>query len=338
MRFGYSDDCLDHDTGRRHPETADRLRAIREGLTRKHGVEYVEADPATHAEITAVHEASYVEEAEAFAESGGGNWDPDTVASEGTWEAAEMAAGLARWAAEAALDGDGGRETPFSLGRPPGHHAVTDDAMGFCFVNNAAVAAQAVIDDPDRDVSRAAIFDWDVHHGNGTQDIFYDDEDVFYASIHESGIYPGTGEIPETGEGAAAGTTMNAPLAAGAGDDDYLHVVEEAIVPAVEAFDPGLVLISAGFDAHRHDPISRMRLSTEGYALLTDRFRSLADRVDAGLGFVLEGGYDLDTLSEGIGIVHETFDGRPPVEQTDRDPADETVDTTSELRRRFDLD
>jgi acetoin utilization deacetylase AcuC-like enzyme len=338
MRFGYSDTCLDHDTGIRHPETADRLRAIREGLKRKHGVEYVSSDPASESAVAAVHDDDYVQEVQDFADSGGGNWDPDTVVSEGTWDAALTAAGLAQWAAVTALEGDGGRSTPFSLGRPPGHHAVEDDAMGFCFLNNVAVAAQWIVDHPEYDVSRVAVFDWDVHHGNGTQDIFYDAGEVFYASVHEDGIYPGSGEVAETGEGAGDGTTLNAPLAAGAGDDDYLHVVDEAIVPAIEAFDPGLVLISAGFDAHRHDPISRMRLSTEGYALMTDRMRTLADTVDAGLGFVLEGGYDLDTLSEGVGIVHETFDGRPPIEATDREPSEATRDIVTEIRDRFGLD
>ncbi|WP_129114547.1 histone deacetylase family protein [Halegenticoccus tardaugens] len=329
MKFGYSDVCLEHDTGGRHPESPDRLRAIRRGLAKRHDVEYVEPDPATEAAVAAVHDDDYVEEVREFCAAGGGNWDPDTVACEETWDAALMSAGLAQWAAETALDGDSGRETPFSLGRPPGHHAVFDDAMGFCFFNNAAVAAQGALDADAAE--RVAIFDWDVHHGNGTQDIFYDRDDVFYASIHEDGLYPGTGRVEEAGEGAAEGTTLNVPLPAGRGDEDYLLVVDEALEPALERFSPDLLLISAGFDAHRHDPISRMRVSTEGYALLTDRVRRVADAVDAALAFVLEGGYGLDTLSEGVAMVHETFDGREPIEPDD-DPADDTRDLVDEIR------
>jgi len=336
MRFGYSDDCLAHDTGRRHPESSDRLRAVREGLSRRHGVEYVEAPPADRATITAVHDPDYVDEVESYAAAGGGNWDPDTVVSQATFAAARRSAGLAEWAAREATT-TVGRETPFSLGRPPGHHAVADDAMGFCFFNNAAVAARTVVDDPETDVERAAIFDWDVHHGNGTQDLFYETGDVFYGSVHEDGIYPGSGAVSETGTDAGAGTTLNVPLAAGADDDDYRHAVERAVVPALRAYDPDLVLVSAGFDAHRHDPISRMRLSTEGYAVLTDRLRSLAESCDAGLAFVLEGGYDLDTLSEGVGAVHETAAGRPVSADGDPDPDESTRETVDKLRTRLDL-
>ncbi|MFB6079540.1 MAG: histone deacetylase family protein [Haloferacaceae archaeon] len=328
MRFGYSETCLAHDPGDRHPESPARLRAIRQVLAKRHGVEYVEADPASEEVVTAVHRPDYVDEIRAFCEDGGGKWGRDTVACERTWDAALAAAGQARWAAERALDGDDGRETPFAIGRPPGHHAVADDAMGFCFLNHAAVATRCVLDEGAAD--RVAIFDWDVHHGNGTQDIFYDDPDVCYASIHENGLYPGTGEVEETGTDAAAGTTLNVPLAAGAGDPDYLLAVDELLVPLFDRFDPDLVLVSAGFDAHRHDPISRMRLSTEGYALLTDRLRSLAGRSDAGLGFVLEGGYGLETLSESVAMVHETFDGRKPV-PADGDPTDRTTDIVARV-------
>jgi acetoin utilization deacetylase AcuC-like enzyme len=334
MQFGYSEDCLDHDTGERHPETPDRLRAIRQQLARRHGVEYVNGDPASVEAVTAVHDADYVDDLREFCADGGGDWDTDTVASVGTWDAALASAGLAQWAAERALAGDDGRDTPFSIGRPPGHHAVEADAMGFCFFNNAAVAAQSVIDAGDAD--RVAIFDWDVHHGNGTQELFYDCDDVFYASVHEQGLFPGTGDIEETGTDAGEGTTLNVPLRAGAGDADYLLTYEEAVGPALDRFDPDLLLVSAGFDAHRHDPISRMRVSTEGYALLTERVRATAADAGAGLGFVLEGGYGLDTLSESIATVHETFDGRAPIED-DGEPTDATTDLLDDVQSIHEL-
>ncbi|GAB3703334.1 histone deacetylase family protein [Halorubrum pallidum] len=329
MRFGYSERCLEHDTGERHPENPDRLRAIRRGLAKRHGVEYVDAEPAAREDVVAVHDEEYVDELEAFLDDGGGSWDPDTVASEGTWDAALTSAGLAQWAAQVALDGASDRDTPFAIGRPPGHHAVIDDAMGFCFFNNAAVAAQTVLDEGVAD--RVAIFDWDVHHGNGTQDIFYDRGDVLYASIHEDGLYPDTGALEETGEGDGEAATVNLPLAAGAGDADYCYAIDEAIAPALDRFDPDLVIVSAGFDAHRHDPISRMRVSSEGYALMTDRIRSIADDVGAADAYVLEGGYGLDTLAEGVSMVHETYDGRTPVDGDD-EPDEKTESIVAESR------
>jgi len=309
MNFGYREVCLDHDTGPRHPESPDRLRAIRRGLAEYHGVEYVAAGDVDESLVRDVHDADYVEEIKQFCKDGGGNWDADTVAVEATWKAALASAGLAEWAALQALDGADGRQTPFSLGRPPGHHAVEDDAMGFCFIDNAVVAAQSAL---NHGADGVAIFDWDVHHGNGTQDICYDRDDIFYASIHEDGLYPGTGKVTETGEGDGEMANLNVPFDSGADTVDYLAAVDELIGPAIESFDPDLLLVSAGFDAHRHDPISRMRVSSEGYGLLTQRMQDIVATCDAGLGFVLEGGYNLDTLTDSITTVHEVFDGYQP--------------------------
>ena len=335
MNFGYREACLDHDTGPRHPESPDRLRAIREVLKDRHGVSYVDAELASVEAVERAHDPAHVEAVREFCAEGGGDWDPDTIACPETYEIARKSAGLAIWAAEQALDGADGRETPFSIGRPPGHHAESDEAMGFCFFNNAVIAARTAMARHD-DVERVAIWDWDVHHGNGTQEICYDDGDVFYASTHERGLFPGTGELAKTGEGAGEGTTMNVPLTAGSGDAEYRHVYEQAIGPAFERFDPDLVLVSAGFDAHRHDPISRMRISTEGYAQLTDAIRTTAETVDAALAFILEGGYGLDTLSESVGIVHETFDGREPIPD-DEDPDEDVVELVEGLRERHGL-
>lgn len=313
MKFGHREICLEHDTGPRHPETADRIRAIRQALRKRHGVEYFEGELADRAEVSAVHDSEYLDDLEAFCADGGGTWDADTVAVEETWDAARASAGLARWAAETAIDGADGRRTPFSIGRPPGHHADVDEAMGFCFFNNAAIAAQWAIDSDTTDVDRVAIFDWDVHHGNGTQNIFYDSDDVYYASIHERGLYPGTGNISETGDSDGQHTTLNVPLPGGSGDVEYQTAVDELFDPAMGMFDPDLLIVSAGFDAHRHDPISRMRISTEGYGYLTDQLRAIANRQDSALAFILEGGYSLEALSESVGMVHEVFDGREPV-------------------------
>jgi acetoin utilization deacetylase AcuC-like enzyme len=327
MNFGYRDACLAHETGPRHPESPDRLRAIKEELATRHGVTYVDPDSATVDAVAAVHDESYVESVREFCASGGGQWDADTVGVEATWEAALASAGLAIWAGEAALSAADGRDTPFALGRPPGHHAIRDDAMGFCFFNNAAVAAQQTL---AGGADRVAIFDWDVHHGNGTQDIFARRGDVFYASIHEDGIYPGTGHAHETGVDDGAMTTLNAPLSPGSDDADYLAAVDDALLPALADYDPDLLLVSAGFDAHEHDPISRMRVSTEGYGLLTARLQSFCERTDTALAFVLEGGYGLDTLADSIATVNEVFDGYQPAELDD-DASERTRETIEEL-------
>ena len=322
MRFGYREVCLQHETGPRHPDSSSRLRAIKRVLSERHGVEYIAAPPADREDLTTVHDPDYVDEFEEFCERGGGRWDKDTVASKRTWDAALASAGLAQWVGESALDGDDGRDTPFALCRPPGHHAVVDDAMGFCFLNNIAIAARSCIDSGDAD--RVAVLDIDVHHGNGTQDIFYEDGDVFYVSIHESGLFPDSGDIDETGNGDGEGTNMNIPLPPGGGHPAYLETLDRVIAPALDAFGPDLLLVSAGFDTHEHDPISRTQISTEGIGRITERLRALSTDIDAPLGFVLEGGYELDPLSESVRMVHEVFDGYQP--EADDGPVNDGVD------------
>jgi acetoin utilization deacetylase AcuC-like enzyme len=333
MRFAYREVCLDHDTGPRHPERPDRLRAIRRGLSRHHGVEYADPENASVEAIEAVHDADYVEAVEEFCADGGGSWDADTVAVEATWDAALASAGAAQWVAKEALDGADGNDTPFSLGRPPGHHAVYDDAMGFCFFNNVGVAAQTAL---DAGADGVAVLDWDVHHGNGTQDIFYDRGDVFYASIHEEGLYPGTGDVDETGADDGELATMNLPYPAGSGDAEYLDALERAVFTALKRQEPDLFLISAGFDAHERDPISRMRVSTEGYGLLAQRCRDFTDDNDIALGYVLEGGYGLECLADSIGAIQETYMGKEPVTPDD-EANDNARSIVEDLRERYEF-
>lgn len=312
MNIGYRERCLDHDTGSRHPERAERLTTIREALTECHDVAYVGPGSVEVVQLFAVHDRDYVRSVRRFSERGGGNWesDVDTVGSPGTWDAALASAGITTWAAEEALDGASGAQTPFAIGRPPGHHAVEDDAMGFCFFNNVAVAAQSVLNNGSAD--RVAIIDWDVHHGNGTQDIFYDQGDVFYVSFHQEGIYPGSGDITDTGAGPGEGRTMNIPFPAGTTSSAYLHAIKTLVEPVLTDYGPDVILVSAGFDAHENDRISQIRISTEGFARLAARVRELGETTDAGIAFTLEGGYDLDTLGGCVRKVNEVFGGYEP--------------------------
>jgi len=285
-----------HTTPEWHPERPGRLDASLSGIVAAglgDAVEFREPRLATVAELERVHAPGYVAQLARFCERGGGDLDPDTFASPGSWDTARRAAGAVLDAVDA-LDA-GWCDVAFAAGRPPGHHAVPDRAMGFCLVNNVAVAAAKLA----ADGHRVAIVDWDVHHGNGTQDIFYDDPNVLYVSTHESPLYPGSGRADETGGPGAPMSNLNLPFPAGTRGDVFRRAVDEVIAPVVERFAPDWLFISAGFDAHRNDPLAGLELTSADYADLAIRLQQLAPARRTVV--VLEGGYDFEALSLSTG-------------------------------------
>ena len=256
---------------------------------RDRGGRVIEPRPATREELLRVHDAAYVDAIDAV-EGRAAMLDADTFTSPESVEVARLAAGAAVQAAEHALDTG---ETAFALVRPPGHHAERGTAMGFCLFNNIAVAAAAAV---ARGLERVAVVDIDVHHGNGTQWMFYGDPRVFYVSTHQFPFYPGTGAADETGTGAGQGFTLNIPLAAGARDGDYEQAYA-TIAAALDRYAPQLLLVSAGYDAHAEDPLASMRVTTGGYAEIVRTLVSAARRTGCPLALVTEGGYDLDALA-----------------------------------------
>jgi len=280
-----------HETGPGHPECPARVGAAAAGVSdARLGSELVavEGRQATRAELERVHGAAYLDALERFCAAGGGRLDPDTVTVPGSWPTALAAAGAGLVAIEALERGDA--DGAFVIARPPGHHAGRDRAMGFCLLNNIAVAAAALV----AGGRRVMIVDWDVHHGNGTQEIFWDEPGVLYLSTHQAPHYPGTGSLAETGGPLARGLTINVPLPAGTTGDAIRMAVDELAAPAAERFGADWVLVSAGFDAHRDDPLADMLLTAGDFADLTRRVTSL---VPVGRTVLfLEGGYDLGAL------------------------------------------
>ena len=300
--FVYHQDYLQHDMGSSHPESPDRLRAIMarleaSGLLAR--VTRIEPIEASDEAITRVHTSAYLAQLNALApREGRASLAPDTLMSPGSLHAAYMSAGGALAAADAIMAGR--VDNAFCALRPPGHHAERDRAMGFCLFNNVAVAARHL--QQRHGIGRVLIVDWDVHHGNGTQHTFYSDPSVLFFSTHQYPHYPGTGRATEQGEGRGEGLTVNVPMSPGEGDEEYREVFETILVPAADSFKPEFVMISAGFDAHRDDPLAGMALTEEGYGALSRIVLDIARRHCQGRVLsCLEGGYNLNALSASVG-------------------------------------
>ncbi len=291
---------LEHDTGQ-HPENFGRLIAIENHLKDSDintQLQRHEPRPATLDEIGLNHVAGYAESVQRQCEEGASSLDPDTSVSAKSFDAALLSTGAGLKAVDLVLDGT--CNNVFCAVRPPGHHAEHNRSMGFCLFNNVAIAADYAIE--KKGLDRVFIFDWDVHHGNGTQHSFYSKSNVYYSSVHQYPFYPGTGAVEETGSGDGLGTTLNFPLRAFSRDENYLALVKDKLIPEMTRFKPDLIILSAGFDAHANDPLAQMEVSTECYGAMTELMVTAANEICNGrLISMLEGGYDPDALA---GSVH----------------------------------
>lgn len=299
LGFVLDDVFMQHRAPAGHPERVARFEAISGALRAANLAargRHVAVRRATDEELVRAHSERYLKELEQTVPGRSGWLDADTYFSPGTWEAALAAAGGLTELTLRTLHGELARG--LAVVRPPGHHATRDRGMGFCLLNNAAIAAAAA---RAQGAARVAILDWDVHHGNGTQDIFWQDPSVLYLSVHQYPYYPGTGAPSEIGGESARGSTINVGLPAGMGDTEYLHVFDTVFVPALRRFRPDLLLVSAGFDPFQDDPLAQMNVSAAGFGAMTERLRLVADEVCGGrLVVVLEGGYDLRGLASGV--------------------------------------
>jgi acetoin utilization deacetylase AcuC-like enzyme len=309
LYFGHPS-CLEHDPQEGlpgHPERPDRLRAIEAGLEERDwlGWDRREAPAASEAELLLVHPREHLERIRGICEAGGGAIDPDTYAGQASYQAALRSAGAACEMTRALLSGEA--EVGFAAGRPPGHHAERSRAMGFCLFDNVAVAAALAV--AELGIERVLVLDWDVHHGNGTAEIFRHRDDVLFASIHQGGIFPGSGAREDVGSGPGEGYTINLPVPAASEEGLWLSLLGEEILPAASRFEPQLVLISAGFDGHREDPLAECRLETASFGRMAALVRAAAREWGAPVGAVLEGGYALPALAESVAATMAALGG-----------------------------
>ncbi len=309
MTLLYMDDrFLLHDTGS-HPESAQRLRVLHSVVNRSERLKPLKRTPivsAEDADLVRVHPADYLTLLRHTAAQGGGRIEADTVMSAESANVAWLAAGTAINAVERVVAGED--KTAFCAVRPPGHHAIPEGAMGFCLLGNAAIAARTAVQ--RLGVNRVLVVDWDVHHGNGTQGVFYEDEQVGFFSAHRFPFYPGTGRKNETGTGDGLGTTFNLPLQFGVSRKDYLSAFESMLTVAADRMKPELVILSAGFDAHAEDPVGSLGLETEDFKMLTQLVQQVANTHAKGrIVSVLEGGYNVERLADCVELHLQTLAG-----------------------------
>ena len=283
-----------------HPENADRLNAILNNLESNNLLSLLEKVPsrcATLEELNYCHTENYIERVKEICRKGSGYLDPDTYTTKFSFDAAATAAGSLIDLTNKVCCGS--LKNGFAIVRPPGHHALAESGMGFCIFSNAAIAAKAAL--KNFKVKNVAIVDFDVHHGNGTEAMVKDDPNILYISTHQSPFYPGTGSRTEIGSDAAAGTVLNIPLEPGVGDDGFQKIYDELIIPKLVKFKPGLIIVSAGYDAHWKDPLANLSLSLAGYSWISKTLVNLSEKLcDGKIVFTLEGGYNLEVLSKGI--------------------------------------
>lgn len=301
-------DFLKHQPGHVHPERPERLKVLLDLTRGLHGSELqiLPPRPATKEEVSSCHSSEYIDLVRSTSEINRYALDGDTVTCADSFGIALLAVGgfLRLLDSISAFDFRNG----FALVRPPGHHATRDRAMGFCLFNTVAIGAQYL--KRLYGARRILIMDWDVHHGNGTQDSFYQDPSVLYISTHQYPYYPGTGAIEEVGNGKGEGYTVNIPLPAGCGDEEYLRVFKEIVIPIADKYQPEWVLVSAGFDPHQHDPLGGMRVTEKGFGIMASMLLELAQKHAAGkIAFLLEGGYNLEALRNSVSVVLEKMKG-----------------------------
>lgn len=290
-----------------HPENPGRLNAIQKNIESSkyyNNLTLIQPRKATVEDIAKVHGTGYIRSVEDSCRNGVRNLDADTVISSDSYQAALLSAGAGLEALDKILEGTVGNA--FCAVRPPGHHAEQNKAMGFCLFNNVGVIARYAQD--VKNIQKIFIFDWDVHHGNGTQHSFYKDSSIYYSSIHQYPFYPGTGGVDETGTGDGLGSNLNLPMQAYSCDADYINAIEHKLIPVIQKFNPDLIIISAGFDAHENDPLAQINLSTDCYGKMTQKLMEIANDVCNGrILSMLEGGYDYSALADSVQLHVETL-------------------------------